>query len=114
MLFDLNLFYYSLHQTVQSFVKEWIISELYRKIKIKITKLKENHQLEKIETHFKIYENLDLIDKFKQYITIRKIEESEEVKNVFKFKCFNCGFLISLHDIKDKTCDKCKIIFIFF
>ena len=105
MLFDLNLFYNSVHQTIQSFVKEWIVPELYKKIPIKIRKTKESKQIEKIQTHFKIYENLDLIDKIKQFLVDAIVDNKSNTDN---FKCFNCGFLISLHDIKDKTCDKCK------
>ena len=111
-LFDINLFYSSLHQTIQTFVREWIVSELSNKITIKITKSKENLVVENIQSHFKISETLGLNDVIEQYI-LDDYNENEG-DQYQKFKCFNCGFSFSLLDIKDNTCDKCNFFLIFF
>ena len=112
-LFDLNLFYSSLHQTIQLFVKEWIVPEFYNTIKIKIMKKKENKEIESIQNFFRISENLELKDEIVQY------NNTIEKREIEKLRCFNCGFLISLEDLKQNTCDKCnsftfKLFFSFY
>ena len=102
-LFDLNLFYSSLHQTIQTFVKEWIVPEIYNKISITITKKKENNKFFNIQNNLQISTNLLLNEVIEQY------HNEENIKD--KFKCFNCGFSITHSDLKDNTCDKCKIFF---
>ena len=111
-LFDMNLFYSSLHQTVQSFVKEWIVFELYKKINIKITKKIENQEFFSIQSYFIISETLELNDIIEQYL-LKKEKTKENNNTIDKFKCFNCGFLISLLDLKNNTCDKCNYFYLF-
>ena len=110
---DLNLFYSSLHQTIQAFVKEWIVSEICNKINIKIIKKKENKFIGTIQQSFIISEDLQLKDEIEQYSSNDKNEEIDIIKETRndKFKCFNCGFTISLSDLKDNTCDKCEFFF---
>jgi hypothetical protein len=105
-LFDINLFYSSIHQTIQTFVKEWIVYDLSNKIKIKITKNKENQVVENIQSHFKFSENFGLNDLIEQYVLHSENESGEEEHQ--RFKCFNCGFTIALQDVIDNTCDKCN------
>ena len=105
-LFDIDLFYSSLHQVIQIFVKEWIVPELYKKIIIKITKLKENKEFFSTQNHFKISENLNFDDSI-QYLS-NFDENDEENQN---FMCMNCGLTLNMLDLKEtNSCDKCKNI----
>ena len=122
-LYDLNLFFSSLHQTIQSFVKEWIVSELFNKINIKITKKKENKNIQNIQKYFKISENLQFSDSFDHYFSNHNFNNNtnyfleRKINNKMKydkFKCFNCGFTISLLDLKENTCDKCIFLNLIF
>ena len=117
---DLNYFYSSLHQTIQIFVEEWIVREFCNKINIKITKKKQNTEIFKTQSCFLISENFNLNDKIEQFSSVsnnvsKRIPNIDDIDNLIeeenqvdKFKCFNCGFTISLLDLKDNTCDKCK------
>ena len=105
-LLDVSLFFSLLHKTIQSFVKEWIVPEICNKIDITVTKKKENKQIESIQQYFVINEKLKLNESL---LKNRGEDNNEDRENVIeKFKCFNCGFLISLLDLKDDACDKCK------
>ena len=78
---DLNLFYSTLHQTIQTFVKEWIVSDFYNKILIKLSRVKETRESVNIQSNLKIPGNFELKN---------NIEHFNENENCFK--CFNCGF----------------------
>ena len=113
---DLNFFYSTLHLTIQAFVKEWIISDIYNRIYIKITKKLENKDVNCIQQFFKISENLQFNDSIEQYFSNKNNEKAQHAENfeIDKFKCFNCGFTLSLIDLKDNTCDKCSFNFFYF
>ena len=96
---DLNLFYSTLHQTIQTFVKEWIVSDFYNKILIKLSRVKETRESVNIQSNLKIPGNFELKNNFEHF------DENENC-----FKCFNCGF--SIHFQKKHA--KCvNLIFIF-
>ena len=97
-LFDINLFYYLIHQTIQTFAKDWIVPDISNKIDIKITKKTVDILVENIGYSMEITENNNL--------SRNKFETKE---NKEKFKCVYCGLSISLFDIVNE-CDKCKII----
>ena len=78
---DLNLFYSTLHQTIQTFVKEWIVSDFYNKILIKLSRVKETRESVNIQSNLKIPGN---------FVLKNNIEQFDENENCFK--CFNCGF----------------------
>ena len=101
-LIDIDNFYSSVNQNIQSFVKEWITPEIYNNISIKITKKNMNQKSPShIQTKFIISENVTIEQNFNRNV-------------LDKFKCFNCGFIISLLDLKDYTCDKCKPFLFYF
>ena len=109
---DVNYFFSSLHQKIQSFVKEWIVPEISNKIKIKITKKKEIIFTETLQSNFVISENIEFNNPNNQRFSIEENNKSSDLITN-NFKCFNCGFTISLIDLKDGTCDKCNFNLIF-
>ena len=108
-LMDIDLFYSSLHQVIQMFIKEWIVPEIYERIKIQISRIVQSKLVSSIQKHFKIAESFQLNDQIGQYLS-----NTENNKNQEKFKCFHCGFLISIEDIKKDLCGSCKIFYLHF
>ena len=101
---DMNLFFSSLHLTIQSFVKEWVVPDIYNKINAKISVEKENKSFQKIFKFYQLPNVLHLNDPIEQY----------QSQGNDKFKCFNCGQNYSFIDIKyHSACEKCTFIIFF-
>ena len=96
---DMNLFYSSLHQTIQTFVKEWVVSDLYKNITIKVDKIKDSKKIGDHFTRFKMEEKTVLKSDTKESV--------ENFKDFHRFKCLNCDLNFSIFDIYSE-CDKCK------
>jgi predicted Zn-ribbon and HTH transcriptional regulator len=104
-LLEIESFYNSLNDTIQEFIKEWIVPEFYERIQIVMTKRRKNLKVDKSQSPFRLSQSLLLSNN-------NKLRFSNSILDLEKFKCFHCGFTNSMSEVKENpTCDKCKIIF---